>query len=217
VSGSNTEQKSKNYFRQPYLSLSSISIFNFPIIRFEAFGPNPATLFEKIIGGLQVVEPSVLAHGDAWSTNFLFKGAQVMLIDFQIVRYCSAMSDFSMYVFSCTTEEQRQSAGGMDAILKNYYQALSEAVEELGVAENPLTWEKMMDQWRINGLNGLACAMELVPLSLVESEDVQDLDRMSGDEPIDLALLTQFKDITDSQGKKRLVDLTKLAVDYNII
>jgi len=185
--------------------------------RFEEFGPDPTTLFKNITSGVQMVEPSVLAHGDAWSTNFLFKGDQVMLIDFQIVRYCSAMSDISIYVFSCTTEEQRQAAGGMDAILRDYYKVVTEAVKELGVAETPLTLEKMMDQWRINGLNGLACALELVPLSLVESEDVQDLDRMTGDEPIDLVSLTQFKDITDPEGRKRLIDLTKLAVDYKMI
>jgi hypothetical protein len=122
-----------------------------------------------------------------------------------------------MFIFSCTTEEQRQAAGGTDAILKDYHMKLGQALEELGVRENPLTWETLIKHWRVNGMVGLACALELVPLSLVEGEDVQDLDRVEGDQPVDLALLTQFKDITDSEGKKRLVDLVKLAVQYQII
>lgn len=185
--------------------------------RFEAFGPDPTTLFEKICGALRVIEPSVVAHGDCWSTNFLFKEAKLMMIDFQIARYCSTMSDVAIYVFSCTTEEQRDAAGGTDAILMDYYKVLSDAVKELKVDKNPLSWDKMMEQWRVNGLNGLACALELVPLSLVETEDVQDLDRIEGSEAMDLELLVQFKDITDPAGIKRMIDLTKLAADYNII
>jgi thiamine kinase-like enzyme len=185
--------------------------------RFEAIGPDPTTLFEKICASLRVIEPCVATHGDTWSTNFLYKEDKIMMIDFQIVRYSSTMSDVSVYLFSCTTEEQRDAAGGTDAILMDYYKVLSDAVKELKVPKNPLSWDKMMEQWRVNGFNGLACALELVPLSMVETEDVQDLDRMEGSEAMDLALLAQFKDITDVVGKKRLVDLTKLAADYNII
>jgi thiamine kinase-like enzyme len=185
--------------------------------RFEALGPDPTTLFEKICAALRVIEPCVVTHGDTWSTNFLYKDEKIMMIDFQIVRYCSAMSDISVYLFSCTTEEQRDAAGGTDAILMDYYRVLSDAVKELKVPKNPLSWDQMMEQWKVSGLNGFACALELVPLSMVETEDVQDLDRMEGSEAIDLALLVQFKDISDVAGKKRLMDLTKLAADYNII
>ncbi|XP_059486948.1 uncharacterized protein LOC132203299 [Neocloeon triangulifer] len=185
--------------------------------KLEAFGKNAQVLFANLCKSVKLLNPSVINHGDTWSTNFLFdKSDKVMMIDFQLVRYCSPMSDLSIFIFSCTTEEQREAAGGMDALLRNYYNILCNAVHELGVSKCPLTWEQLQDQWRVNGLLGFSCALELVPLSLVESEDVQDLDRMEGNEPVDLVTLTQFKDITDPQGKKRLSDLTKLAVDYGM-
>ncbi|XP_065349049.1 uncharacterized protein LOC135945348 [Cloeon dipterum] len=184
--------------------------------RFERLGANQKVFFDNLCDSLRLLQPAVINHGDAWSTNFMFKGHQVMMIDFQLVRYCSAMTDLSMFIFNCTTEEQRAAAGGTEAILKEYYQVLCGAVAQLGLPECPLSWQQLMEQWCVNGLLGFGGCLELVPLSLVESEDVQDLDRVEGNEPIPLDELTQFSELTKPEHKKRLVDLIRLAVDYNM-
>ncbi|XP_065333498.1 uncharacterized protein LOC135935245 [Cloeon dipterum] len=186
--------------------------------KFLEFGPDAKKLFENMCDAMRHVGPAVINHGDAWSTNFLFgRQDEIMMIDFQIMRHASPMTDVSLFIFSCTTEEQRADAGGMLAILDDYYQVLCRSVKELGLDECPLSWEQLLEQWRVNGRLGFSSALELVLLSVVETEDVQDLDRIDGNEPVPLVDITQFKDVTDPEGRKRLADLTRLAADFGMI
>jgi thiamine kinase-like enzyme len=54
--------------------------------KFESFGKDPSTLFSKVCDGTSTIEPAIVTHGDAWATNFLFRGEEIMIIDFQVIR-----------------------------------------------------------------------------------------------------------------------------------
>lgn len=65
---------------------------------------------------------AVIAHGDAWQNNIMFKydkngkPIEISLLDWQIARHASPISDLVYFLFCCTTKELR------DAHYKDFLQ-----------------------------------------------------------------------------------------------
>jgi hypothetical protein len=127
------------------------------------------------------------------------------------------MIDISVLVFNCLTSQQRADIGGVSEILATYHRELTLALAELDASHSGISLAQLHEHWRTAGVVGFCYALELVPLSMVEQSDVVDLDRVEGEDAILLEDLFKFKDITDPQGKSRLVDLVKLVVDEGMI
>lgn len=87
------------------------------------------TIARECIAG-ELAEPyAVMCHGDCWTNNTLFKNdknnkpSEVCLIDWQITRYASPVTDLLYYLFSCIPKELRDSH--YDTFLKVYHESLS--------------------------------------------------------------------------------------------
>lgn len=72
---------------------------------------------------------AVICQGDSWSNNILFKSdengspTEARLIDWQVARYASPVTDILYYIFGCVSTELRQSH--YDYFLREYHQSLS--------------------------------------------------------------------------------------------
>lgn len=72
---------------------------------------------------------SVIAHGDTWQNNTMFrndsngKPIEICLLDWQVARHSTPISDIVYYLFSCTTKELRDVH--YDNFLKTYHESLS--------------------------------------------------------------------------------------------
>lgn len=56
---------------------------------------------------------SVICHGDLWTPNFLFKhntnaAIDVKVIDFQMARFASPVTDISFFIYACTEQDIRE-------------------------------------------------------------------------------------------------------------
>ncbi|XP_062555327.1 uncharacterized protein LOC134220323 [Armigeres subalbatus] len=78
---------------------------------------------------------AVLNHGDCWVNNLMYRyqdGAprEVVLLDWQLVRYGSPVLDLLYFLFCCTDESLRERH--FDELVRIYYTALKDLVEILG-------------------------------------------------------------------------------------
>lgn len=75
---------------------------------------------------------SVIAHGDVWSNNTMFrydsngKPSEISLLDWQIARHSSPIIDIVYYMFSCTTKAFRDAH--YEHMLNVYHDSLSEHI-----------------------------------------------------------------------------------------
>lgn len=55
---------------------------------------------------------SVICHGDLWTPNFLLKYAaddvEAKIIDFQLARFASPVTDISFFIYTCTEQAIRE-------------------------------------------------------------------------------------------------------------
>jgi hypothetical protein len=186
--------------------------------QFEKF-TKPEIFFPKIFYTVETRDSkSVINHGDIWVTNFMFKDLAAKAIDFQLVRYGSLVLDLSTLIFSCTDLEQRNKLGGIEGILALYQRELNCVVTSLGAPEEAgMSMEELLTAWRQFGAHGFGYSIELVQVSLIEDTDIEDLDRFDDDQTLTLADILSFTEIKTTEGRKRLVNLLKCAVDEGLI
>jgi hypothetical protein len=92
---------------------------------------------------------------------------------------------------------------------------MQKTMTTLGAAEHTMTTEHLLKLWHQFGTHGLGHAIELVPLSLADSNDIEKADEQPA--ALKLVDLTQFIEIKNIEGKRRLADMISLAVNEGII
>jgi hypothetical protein len=182
------------------------------------------SLYERLVEFAQPKEPyAVIGHGDTWAPNFLFrydshKGDSssspdsTRMIDFQLARYGSPILDLSFFLFSCTTQELRNSH--FKQLVQIYHFSLADLLHDLGSSSDVLfPYDTLEKELSVYILFGLGFSLESVPFSIMDEKDTPNLDLIEGDEAIPLEEIWHVSPIKSKKGRLRLADNIKFAVD----
>lgn len=163
---------------------------------------------------------SVFGHGDCWTPNFLTKysaegvAQKIIIIDFQLARCSSVALDISFFLYSCTSQQLREEH--YDDLLRAYLESAQDLIKDLGGdAESVITWEILQDELKQFGRFGCGMGIESLPLSLIEDDEVADLDAITEKSVLtDVWALVPFEQPAKQQ---RIAEVFKHAIDQGYI
>ncbi|XP_025162063.1 uncharacterized protein LOC105183226 isoform X2 [Harpegnathos saltator] len=165
---------------------------------------------------------SVICAGDCWAPNFLVRDIgqnqkEALLLDFQLARTASLVTDLSFLIYSCTQQSFRDQY--FDNILETYHSFLSDAIRTLGSdPEKIYPWDLFMKEVKENFILGAIFALEAIPFTLFDPSQSFDLDAIiKGDEAVDIADVWNLHEIESSSGRKRLADMLVHAVEHGYL
>ncbi|KAH8385203.1 hypothetical protein KR200_005719 [Drosophila serrata] len=88
-------------------------------------------LLLPLVSGSNCEPFAVICHGDCWNNNILYQRnggdgelKDVRLIDWQLMRYASPITDLAYFLFTCTSRDFRQRH--LNQVLKDYYEELGQ-------------------------------------------------------------------------------------------
>ncbi|XP_066145025.1 uncharacterized protein [Euwallacea fornicatus] len=141
-------------------------------------------IFENVIPTIQKAlyyagDYKCLTHGDCWSNNMLFKFSEsgdledVKLIDFQLARESTPVHDLSYFFYSSASKSDFDV---LEEYLKIYHNQLSRVLKTFGESpEEIFPFDKLIQEWKENGLLGVTFAFYLWQLKLLDKEEYVDL------------------------------------------
>lgn len=148
--------------------------------RFLKISENMAKTLEYCVD-VESSEPyAVLGHGDCWMNNYLYhytKGIpdDIVLIDWQLSRYCTPAADISYFIFVCTDKKTRDKH--FDELINLYHHSLKELLDHLGgdtTTQFPFT--ALLRQLRRFGRLGIISGCCAVPMLQTKPENMMDMD-----------------------------------------
>lgn len=116
---------------------------------------------------------NVMCHGDLWKNNILFKKKLVpecILVDYQISRYCTPVSDLSTLLYMNATPEFREKSE--NAMVAYYYSVFRETLNEsdakITIETSESTLQQAYNKYRIIGMAMTAINFPLAYMDIVE-------------------------------------------------
>ncbi|KAK0076663.1 hypothetical protein PV325_005040 [Microctonus aethiopoides] len=165
---------------------------------------------------------SVVNHGDAWAPNFLIRTIEstgeieALLLDFQLARCASPVTDLSLLIYSCTDKTLRDEE--FDNLLEFYHREVANTISVLGSdPEKVYSWKQFLKEVKEQFVHGFSFSLEAVPISMMEESEAFDLDIIKGDEAVDLSEIFNVKLITDPAKRQRLADVIMHAIQHEFI
>ncbi|KAK7082821.1 hypothetical protein SK128_022980 [Halocaridina rubra] len=150
---------------------------------------------EILTQGMQSKRFGTINHGDCWNNNILFryddegKPIDVILLDLQICRKASLACDLNYFLYTSLTGSVRQP--NLKDFLSTYYSSYKGVLEDAG-RDMFFNEDDLMKEFREKNTLGAFFGMMIVPIMLMEPEDVPD---MSGKDDSDMDNLVQeFQD-----------------------
>lgn len=163
---------------------------------------------------------SVIGHGDCWSPNFLTKfegetAVAIKIIDFQLARCASFALDFMFFIYSCTSQELREAH--FEEIFEAYHASAADLIRDLGSdPEKIYPIADVRQELTDFGRFGCGMGIESLPMSMMEDEDVADLDAITKSDPVltDVWKIYPFK---EEAKRKRIAECLKHGIDCGFI
>ncbi|XP_063988978.1 uncharacterized protein LOC135168572 [Diachasmimorpha longicaudata] len=164
---------------------------------------------------------SVVNQGDAWAPNFLIRvmpsgERETLLLDFQLARCASPITDLSFFMYSCTDQKMRDQ--NFDSLLQFYHDEISSTISTLGSNVDKLyPLEVFLKEVKEQFVHGLGFCLESIPLSMLEDSEAFDLDIIKGDKPVNIADVWTLKPIKEAVKRRRLADALVDAIDRGFL
>ncbi|CAO1379873.1 unnamed protein product [Diamesa tonsa] len=140
-------------------------------------------LMKSCIDGKASEPYSVVAHGDCWNNNIMFRyendvPVEIRLLDWQLLRYSSPVCDLLYYIFGCTTKEFRDQY--YQQSLDVYYNSVESFIKRLGSDPEKVFPRSAFDEHLMRfGKFGLAMAVMVLPIFTSNADDLPDMDEMA--------------------------------------
>lgn len=74
-------------------------------------------------------------------------------------------------------------------------------------------YSALLQEMRESGRFGVGMGMEAIPLSIMDDADLADLDSIEDSEGVPMSVIWDIKPIKNKEGRLRLADIVKHAVD----
>ncbi|EDV46029.2 uncharacterized protein Dere_GG18847 [Drosophila erecta] len=197
-------------------------------VRLEAYFARGSyfQLLLPLVSGSNCEPFAVICHGDCWNNNILYKTAErgeledVRLIDWQLMRYASPVTDLFYFLFTCTSRGFRQKH--LKNMLDDYYEELGLQLIRLGERVEQLFPRPAFDeQVARKAAVGLLLAMMVLPIVTMQGQDVPDLQAIS--ERIEAGATTDLHGAgflgagNEATFKQRIREVILDSVDFNYI
>ncbi|CAO1394910.1 unnamed protein product [Diamesa serratosioi] len=140
-------------------------------------------LVKSCIDGKAAEPYSVVAHGDCWNNNIMFRyendvPVEIRFLDWQLLRYSSPVCDLLYYIFGCTTKEFRDQY--YQQSLNVYYNSVESYIKRLGSDPEKVFPRSAFDEHLMRfGKFGLAMAVMVLPVFTSNAADLPDMDEMA--------------------------------------
>ncbi|XP_011165800.2 uncharacterized protein LOC105200105 [Solenopsis invicta] len=165
---------------------------------------------------------SVVVEGDCWAQNFLFRNIgqnqkQALMLDFQLARCASPVTDLSFLIYACTLKSFRDQH--FDDLLKFYHSELGNAIKLLGSDPEKLyPWDLFMKEVQEQFVYGVVGSLDAIPLCLMEVSESFTLENIvEGDEAINMSDVVTIPCIETTSGRQRIADVIVHAVEKGYI
>ncbi|KAI4488073.1 hypothetical protein M0804_004921 [Polistes exclamans] len=112
---------------------------------------------------------NVISHGDLWANNLMFNKKtppKCLLIDFQLLRYCTIAHDISQLLYLCTSRRFRETRE--EDMLKHYYKVLCDTLKANQFSGQYPSWSELLQGIEEQRLGSLITAMVYFPTVLMD-------------------------------------------------
>ncbi|XP_063244577.1 uncharacterized protein LOC134544681 [Bacillus rossius redtenbacheri] len=219
-----SSEQGKASLKQNIDQASSTMLKRFPLEseymeRFRRFCSDFNKRGEAVASG-EAAEPcAVICHGDCWTNNILFKYSEgdetpeaLCLLDLQLSRYSSPVTDIAYFLYCCTEGTVRREA--YKSLLSDYYNSFSQFLRKLGSdPEKMFPYSAFKEHLSKFSQFGLAMALVAMPLFTAASEDTLGVEHF-GKETADEAF---SKVACNERYLRRMGDVIEDMVDWNLI
>ncbi|XP_015119601.1 uncharacterized protein LOC107042883 [Diachasma alloeum] len=164
---------------------------------------------------------SVVNQGDAWAPNFLIRVTpngenETLLLDFQLARCASPITDLSFFIYTCTDQKMRDK--NFNFLMQFYHEEISKTISVLGSnADKVYPWESFLKEVKEQFVHGLGFCLESIPLSMLDDTEAFDLDVIKGDKAVNIADVWTLKPIKEAAKRRRLADAIVDAIDRGFL
>jgi hypothetical protein len=143
-----------------------------------------------------------------------------VLIDFQISRYCTPVTDLAYFIFACTDRQLRKKH--FDELLSIYHHSLKELLDHLGgdsFSQFPYT--AFLRHMKKFAKFGIIMSTFIVPMLQTKKEDIPDMDFIAANmENEDPEIINAFMSSMSKEAdviNKRMREVIHDAIQYGYL